>query len=79
MGGTERNIARAFTEAREVGALLLIDEAHNLPARVADYEPRLLDELCLTLSPTMGGDALPVAVSTALSRKACPPEPLPCP
>lgn len=28
----------------------------------------LLDELCLTLSPKMGGDALPVAVSTATSE-----------
>ncbi len=29
VGGTERNIARAFTEAREVGALLLIDEVDS--------------------------------------------------
>jgi len=52
---------------REEGAEVVLTEGG--PALLGQLvHTGLLDELCLTLSPKMGGDALPVAVSTATSE-----------
>lgn len=58
-------------------ALRLLRREHGVEVLLTEGGPALLgqlvhtgllDELCLTLSPKMGGDALPVAVSTATSE-----------
>lgn len=62
-GGEWVDPGRALAALREMAGPVVLCEGG--PALLGDLVDRdLLDELCLTLSPVMGGDALPVAVSS---------------
>jgi riboflavin biosynthesis pyrimidine reductase len=61
-GGERVEPAAALDELAGLGAgVVLCEGGPALLGELVDAD--LLDELCLTLSPVMGGDAIPVAVS----------------
>ncbi|MHA7836601.1 MAG: pyrimidine reductase family protein [bacterium] len=65
-GESSVDLARALRGLRQQeDEIVLCEGGPALLGQMA--EARLIDELCLTLSPVMGGDALPVAISSATS------------
>lgn len=66
-GGPTVDLAAALAVLRQRGVEVVLTEGG--PALLGQLvDDGLLDELCLTLAPVMGGDALPVSVSTATSE-----------
>lgn len=60
------DLGRAVRMLHDEGARVVLTEGG--PALLGQFvEGGLLDELCLTLAPMMGGDSLPVSVSSATS------------
>ncbi len=65
-GDRSVDLGQALRMLHDDGAGIVLTEGG--PALLGQFvEGGLLDELCLTLSPMMGGDALPVSVSSATS------------
>lgn len=66
-GDASVDLGQALRLLREEGDEIVLCEGG--PALLGQLvEAKLLDELCLTLSAVMGGDALPVSISTATSE-----------
>lgn len=66
-GGPTVDLAAALAALRGDGVEVVLTEGG--PALLGQLVHQgLLDELCLTVAPVMGGDALPVSVSTATSE-----------